>query len=252
MALAPALTETLAHLGAAAQQVGRSDWCALPADVARLPAVGSSLTPAFERIAALRPTHILLDASAGNQVDALRALAPVEVLPWLTVDEVVASSRRLGVLSGRVEAAEVLAHRLAKLRVEPRADAPRVLLVLGDGGVPTTEVWFIRRNSLHGAALQAAGARNAVDEDVTGQPVLSVEALLKLDPPTVVVLSTAPASAELEARVKAAWGAMTPLRAVRDGRVTLVSGPGVLSTGPTILDTVESLRAALDRLGAAP
>jgi iron complex transport system substrate-binding protein len=217
-----------------------------------LPAVGSSLTPAFERIAALRPTHILLDASAGNQVEALRALAPVEVLPWLTVDEVVSSTRRLGALSGRVEAAEVLAHRLARLRVAPGADAPRVLLVLGDGGMPSTDVWFIRRNSLHGAALQAAGARNAVDEDVPGQPVLSVEALLKLDPPTVIVLSTAPASAEFEARVKSVWSAMTPLRAVRDGRVAVVSGPGSLSTGPTILGTVESLRAALERLGSAP
>lgn len=53
-------------------------------------------------------------------------------------------------------------------------------------------VWFERKNSLHGMALEAAGGRNVVDEHIHAPPALSIERVLQLDPDPVIPLVNAP------------------------------------------------------------
>ena len=90
-------------------------------------------------------------------------MGPTRLLPWLSLTDVIESTRELGRLTGRAKEADDLAARLGeRLTVAPPVNAPRVLLVIGYRPGKLDEVWFIRDNSLHGAALQAAGARNAV------------------------------------------------------------------------------------------
>lgn len=250
ISLSPAITETLAALDALEPVVGRSDWCQEPPSVRDLPAMGSGMTPHLEAIVRAEPTRVLVDASEANRLDDLRRLAPVEVLPWLTVDEVIASTRRLGSLVGREPAADRLADRLSQtLGQAPGPDAPQVLLALEGEGLEDGQLWYIKRNSLHGAALHAAGARNAVDRDVSGAPVLSLEGLLQIDPPAVVVLTRSPVDEVTRDEIRANWSRMRTLRAVQADRIGVVGGPMVLATGPAILDTVDALRAELGRLG---
>jgi ABC-type Fe3+-hydroxamate transport system substrate-binding protein len=251
VSLSPGITETLGAIDALDTLVGRSDWCHAPPAVDALPAVGSGLTPDLERITALRPSTILLDGSVGNQTDTLRGLAQVEVLPWLTADELVSSTIRLGALTHHEPAANALAKQLQTALLQPApAQGPAVLLALG--GEPGNDLWFIKQNSLHGSALHAAGGRNAVDHDVAGAPTLSTEALVTLDPPYVIVLlATAPDAAKREATL-ADWSRLRTLRAVRDGHIGVLGGPLLLSPGPAILDTIRQLHEELARLGALP
>lgn len=252
VSLTPAITETVARLGALDTLVARSQWCTLPPEVTALPAVGSGLTPELERIVALRPTGILLDASLASRTDDLRGLAPVHVLPWLTAPEIAASLRTLGPLVGRPDAAEALAARFDALPDAPPPEAPVVLLTLttdpADG-----QVWYIKRNSVHGTLLHAAGARNAVDRDEDGAPTLSLEALVALDPPTIVVLSAQPVDEAARQRILGQWRGMEALQAVRNGRVAVLGGPEVLSTGPSALDQIQPLHDAIAALaGGTP
>ena len=60
-------------------------------------------------------------------------------------------------------------------------------MALDMGAATDGQLWFIKRNSLHGQALHAAGARNAVDEDIDGAPAMPIEQLLKVDPDMVIV-----------------------------------------------------------------
>lgn len=248
VSLSPAITETLLALNAGEQLVAVSNFCSLPPG-AGLPRVGSSLTPSYEAIAGLRPSLILSDDSAGAKERELQALAPCEILPWLTLTEVVASTRRLGQLADRGVAANVLAERLSqRLSTKPPADAPRVLLLLGYDPDRPAELWFIKPNSLHGAALTAAGARNAVQDDVSGLPRLSVEELIRLDPDQVLVLANPGMTREGEHRMLSALSALAPLRAVRDGRFAVVEGSQ--STGPSILGLVDALARVLGNMAA--
>lgn len=249
ISLSPAITETVALLGAETRLKGRSDWCNEPASVRALPAFGTSLTPALERIASAHPARLLIDGSLGNQRDQLAALAPVEVLPWLTVEEVMESTRRIGRLVDRGEAAAQLAERFKPwLRPLP-AEAHAVLLLIGDDGPQTGTFWFVKEGSLHGAMLRAAGWRNAVAEPVA-TPSLSAEALLRLDPEAIVVLVANPESEADRVRLLEAFARFDGLRAVRAHRLALLADPNILSTGPSLLSTEAKLSAILKPWGA--
>jgi ABC-type Fe3+-hydroxamate transport system substrate-binding protein len=243
VSLAPALTETLLALGGQQQLVGVSDYCKLPAGLT-LPRVGSSLTPRYEAIAALHPSLVLCDDSAGAKRTELSALGPCEFLPWLTLAEVVDSTRRLGEVSGHATEGVALARKLeSRLSRKPPPGAPRVLLLLSYDPERPAELWFIRQNSLHGAALAAAGARNAVERDVPGLPRLSVEELLALDPDAVLIIPPPGSAPERASQLVNAFGKLGPLRAVKNGRVKCVAG--TQSVGPSILQLVDAIEAAL-------
>jgi iron complex transport system substrate-binding protein len=246
VSLTPAITETVFALGGGDQLSAVSDYCILPAG-SQLPRVGSALTPRFEAIAALRPSHILCDDSAGSKRRELAALGPVEILPWLTLSEVASSTRHIGVVLGKAAAGEELAHRLeARLSQKPPAGAPRVLLLLSYDPDRPAELWFIRRNSLHGAALAAAGGENAVDHDVTGLPRLSVEELIKVDPDVVLIIPSKGSTSAARQAALAAFGKLSPLRAVKNGDVRVVDDASQ-STGPSILELVDALARALKK-----
>jgi iron complex transport system substrate-binding protein len=252
VSLAPSVTETLFALGAGAHVVGVSDYCHFPPEVARLPRVGSAITPAFETIARLAPTLIVASDVGGEQTGPLSRIARTERLPWLSLAEVVQSTQRLGTLVGREEAGRALAERLERtLSVTPPANAPRVLLALSYGDVGSSDVWFIRDDSLHGAALRAAGGQNAVIGHARGQPRLSLEEVLRVDPDQIVVLVDSALAANVTTDAALGpWRRLTPLRAVQSGRLGVVRTPGALNGGPRILEVVAPLAAEIRRLAA--
>lgn len=252
VSLSPAITETLGAIGASDALVGRSDWCLEPEEVRSLPALGTTLTPNLEGIAGLRPTRILVEQNAHAQTASLQSLAPTEALPWLTLEQVTASTLALGDWANRTEEAHTLTAQLAAALsvAPPQAPAPRTLLVLAAQGLDKGEVWYLRRNSLHGAALHAAGARNAVPEDVKGRAVLSVEQLIALDPDVIVLLRADAPNAAVEAHLLEDWARLTPLTAVREGQVHVLSHKTLLSVGPGILSFAGKLGEILEE--AAP
>ncbi|WP_244239019.1 ABC transporter substrate-binding protein [Corallococcus carmarthensis] len=250
VSLSPSVTETLFALGAGAEIVGVSDYTALPEGTPALPKVGTTFAPNFEAIAKLKPTLLVDQQVKQAPAEALSALAPLKVLPWTSLQEVVDSVKELGRLSGREPQATALAEKMNRTLSRPAPkDAHRVLLVLGDVAGTLSEVWYMKRASLHGAALEAAGARNAVADERSGPPNLSLEGVIALDPDAVLVLINVPAlDAARQAQALAPWKQLTGLRAAREDRVRLVIGSDVQSTGPAILDVVERLRAALGTL----
>ncbi len=250
VSLAPAVSETLRALGAGEQLVAVSDYCS---DTTHLPRVGSAITPNYEAIARARPTLILATQVGGSQLTPLTRIAPTTELPWLSVVEVAASVRRLGWLTGQSSRGNALAARFAKvLDVAPPPSAPRVLVLLGDAGAGTSSYWFIKRDSLHGALLHAAGARNAVPEEVTGAPRISVEDLLRLDPDAVVIFGADPRGPVSVEPILAELRKLEPLRAVKANRLGALVAPQLLGSGPALLDFVEPLRTEIARLLARP
>ena len=248
VSLAPGITDTLFEIGAGAQVIARSDYCDFPVEVERLPKVGTSLTPNYELITRLAPSLIVGEDGAAARRRELEALGPTLLLPWLTLEEIVKGVRALGVRTQRETSGNALADRLQQeLGVVPPADGPRVLLVIGYQPGKLDEIWFIRENSLHAAALHAAGARNAVTDRVQGLPRLSPEQVVALDPDAIFVL-TLPGRAQPEAL--RSWQQLTPLRAVKNQKIELVEAPEAYVHGPRILSLVPRLAAAVTRARA--
>ncbi len=249
VSLSPAITETLFAIGAGADLVGVSDYDTYPESVRKLPHAGSALTPGYEAIARLAPTLILCEAAASAPQRELAALGVTRFLAWLSLEDIVASTRLLGALTDHAPGADALATRLwENLAVAEVKDGPRVLVVLGEGTGKLSEIFFIKRNSIHGSALRAAGARNAVAVDVPGVPRLSIEELLHVDPEAIIVLVAATADAPSEARALADYGALEPLTAHKNGRISVLRSESAFVVGPRILTLAEQLRNEVARL----
>lgn len=251
VSLTPALTETVFALGAQQALIGRSTYCSLPPAARRLPTAGTSLTPDLEALASLGPDGVILEAAAASQIDRIERIARVVAIPWLTLPEVVAGVAQLGQLFDAADAAHTLSESLQRgLSEAAPADGPRALLALAGDDLGRGPVWFIKRNSLHGAAAHGAGLRNAVEGDVEGLPQLPLEELVALDPELILILSAEPVDEAARHRLIHAFDALTPLSAPSRGRVGLLAGPEVLSVGPSILSLPARLAAEAARLGA--
>jgi ABC-type Fe3+-hydroxamate transport system substrate-binding protein len=249
VSLSPAITETLFAIGAAPELVGVSDYCNYPEAAKKLPRTGTALTPNYEAIVRLSPSMILCEAAASTPKRELSALGVTKFLPWLSLEDIVASIRLLGALTTQAPGADVLANKLWDgLAVAEAPNGPRVLVVLGEGTGKLSEIYFIKKNSIHGAALRAAGARNAVAEDVPGVPRLSIEELLRLDPDAIIVLVAPTPDAPSEAQVLNDYQALEPLTAVKNKRVSVLKSEEAFANGPRILRLAEHLRQEVSRL----
>jgi iron complex transport system substrate-binding protein len=250
VSLSPSITETLFAIGAGSRVVGVSDFCTQPPAAAVLPRVGTGLSPAYERIAGLAPDLIVSEANVAVPAAALAQVGTVRLFPWLALADVLAGIRDLGCAVGAGDAAAALADRMAaRLGARAPADAPRVLLVLGREADRLKDVWFIRSNSLHGAALEAAGGRNVVAAPVRGLPRMSLEELIALDPDIIVILTPDDAG-DGGAHLLDGWRRLTALSAVRTDRLRVLTAPEAYANGPHILDLVDHLTPLLAELRA--
>ncbi len=251
VSLSPAITETLFAIGAGEWVVGCSDYCRYPEEVQGLPTGGTALTPSLEALVRMRPTHLVTERSQSVPASMLGEIAPTTQLPWLTLAEIMKSVRVLGELTGNGERAEEVARKLeSSLSHRASAGAPRVLVLIGMGGVDSTTFWFIRPDSLHGRGVEAAGARNAVGGKNSAAPSMSVEELIKLDPDVIVAMIADVSQFETEREAyRKALARLPMLRAVKDDSIGFLKGPALFSTGPRIVGFVDALRGELERLG---
>jgi ABC-type Fe3+-hydroxamate transport system substrate-binding protein len=252
VSLSPGVTETILALGRGNLLVAVSDYCTLPEGMSA-PRVGTAITPSFEKIATIRPDLILSSKVAGDTLAPLEKLAPTLSLPWLTLEQWLASIQILGsTLDCEQEADHLTKDIKSVLRPAFSPSSPRVLLALDYGNAGANETWFIRRNSIHGVALEAAGGKNAVDRDVTLQPSLSAEALLALDPDAIIVLRSQAQDALLEAQARAHFEKWHPLSAVKNKRIAVISMIDLLTIGPGVLELVPRLKSTLAQLFIDP
>jgi len=253
VSLSPAITETLFAIGAGPELVGVSDYCTYPEEAAKLPRTGTALTPSYEAIVRLKPSLILCDGASSAPRRELTALGVTKFLPWLSLEDIVASTRLLGALTSHAAPAGDLARKLWDgLAVAEAPSGPRVLAVLGETSGKLSEIYFIKKNSIHGAALRAAGARNAVSAEVPGVPRLSIEELLRLDPDAIIVLVAPSAGGQSDAQILGEYQALEPLTARNNGRISVLKSGAAFSNGPRILTLAEALKRELGRLFQSP
>ncbi len=241
--LDPGITEVILQLDAASLLVARPSHTGEFDAIAHLPAVGTGITPNYEGIVRARPDLILTSGDRGSVFDDLSAIAPTTALPWLSVADVAGGIRAVGSAVGREAAGEQLAGRVEQGladRVTPTS--PTVLLLIGAPTETHPDLWYIKDNSLHGAALRAAGGKNAISAATMGTASISVERLLKLDPDIVVMMIANPnATDETLLEHRRFWNRLKQLTAVREDRIHFLVGGEHFYTGPGILRLVEAL-----------
>ena len=245
--LDPGITEVVLRLDAEDQLVARHSHTDEFETIAHLPTVGTGITPHYEGIVRARPDLILLSGASGTVFHDLSSIAPTISLPWLSVADIGAGIRAVGTALDRAPAAELLAVQIEQgLQDRVTAESPEVLLLIGAPSDARPDLWYIKDNSLHGAALRAAGGRNAIPAANLGTASISIEHLLELDPKVVVMMIADPgANEQILADHRSFWARFEQLRAVREGRIRFLVGGQHFYTGPGILNLVRALEGII-------
>ena len=250
-----ALTETLYALGAQADLVG-VDTTSLYPEVARaLPSVGYARSLSAEGVLSLRPTLVVASEDAGPPA-VLRQLEAASV-PLVVLDGdhrfegVLARTRRLAELSGRLDAGQVLA---ARLQQEWRATTERVTRLSATGKAPP-RVLFVLSHSIGqvrvagrdtgaDAMVRYAGGVNVFGDAFTGYKPLTPEAAIAAAPD--VILGTDQgllAAGGIDGLLRLPGLAQTP--AGRARRVVSLEALLLIGFGPRLPQAVATLADGL-------
>ena len=251
VSLDPGITETIIALAATDRLVARPDHSEQWPQVADLPSVGTGLTPNYEGIVRAQPDLILTSGSRGAVLSDLQSIAPTRSLPWLTVADVAGGIRVIGEVLGRKESAQQLATQIQQgLRDRVTADSPSVLLLIGGPSAANPDLFYIKADSLHGAALAAGGGRNAVQQKVRGMPSISIERLLDIDPDLILIMLADDEASDDDLRNhRQFWSRLDMLSAVQGERVDFLIGTHLFFIGPGILDLAEAVRTRVEAHG---
>ncbi|MGH7934782.1 MAG: ABC transporter substrate-binding protein [Candidatus Binataceae bacterium] len=189
VSLAPSVTETLFALGAGKEVIGVSRYTDYPPQAAKLPEVGTFLTPNLEAIVALRPTLIIGPAESSDRRE-VRALGAMGYGILMVNDNSIAgieqSILHVGDRIGRADAARQLVKRIRmhiaavqeRLKDEPRK---RVLMVVGHQPMVA-----VGRGTFLDELLKLAHGDNIADAAVQPWPRLSVEYIIATRPQVIL------------------------------------------------------------------
>jgi len=255
VSLAPSLTETVFALDLGDRIAGVTDYCDYPAEARTRARVGGPINPNLEQVVSLHP-DVVLATRALNRPETVEALdrlgIPVYTTDPRTVEDVIASTRRLGKLLGAEIRAESLAasmeQRLAELARRLSGRPPRrVFFVVWTDPIITTGAHTFLADALHRAGAESV---ISVSQD---WPQISIEEVLRQNPEYLVFSGTHPDDPQSTInalRKRVGWSSM---EAVREGHFAIVSD-ALDRPAPRLLDAIEDLAHQLhpDAFPAAP
>lgn len=247
VSLLPSLTEILFAIGAGHRVVGVSDFADFPPEVKQLARVGGGMTPNLEAIVSLKPDLILVDASNHVSQGAVKRLKdigqPVQELGGTGISnfgDLFDLIIHLGQLTGsRHRARQVVEEmRLAVEQVHRKVRGIKPVTVyyeLWSDPLTTTGDDMLQGNILH-----LAGGRNIAASLPGRAPKIGTEFLLQHDPEVILLPDRGPRISAITARP--GW---EHLRAVKEGRVYIVTSAFFSRTGPRSIEALQEIARLL-------
>lgn len=246
VSLAPSLTETVYALGLQDNLVGDTDYCDYPADAAKKHKVGGAINPNMEEVAALKPDVVLVVKSL-NRLETVRALEQIGIAVYSTdphtVQDVVASMKKLSGVLGAREAGDTLNEklegRLATVRKKLNGVPPRHVMFV----VWTEPLISVGRKTFIADVLEQAGATSVV-ESKQDWPKFSLEEAVRLQPEYLVFASNHSEAVENDMKALAQKPGWSVMDAVRNRQIAVISD-AINRPGPRIVEAVEELARQL-------
>ena len=249
VSIVPSVTEMLFAMGAGSRVVGVSSFDRYPPEALTRTRVGGLIDPDIERIISLRPDLVVL---YGTQSDLRMQMqrAGIRVFPYehSGLADITETIRHLGARVGSASDAEALAARIEadiaavgkRVAGRPR---PRTLMVFGRDAETLRGIYASGAVGFLSDALDAAGGAN-VFSDVKRQSIQATAEMLIARAPDVIVEIGAD-TASVKGRNLAAWNLLGSIPAVRNKRIYLLTGDGMMNPGPRVSESVRRIAEVL-------
>jgi cobalamin transport system substrate-binding protein len=254
ISLVPALTEMLYAIGAGPQMVAVSSYDEYPPEVKALPKVGALVDPDTERIFSLKPDLVI---TYGSQTD-LQAQLDRASIPFFNyrhggLSHIMTTMRELGVRTGHAKEAD-LAARAIERRIQltqagiKGARRPRTLLVFGREPRTLRNIYASGGRGFLHDMLEAAGGED-VFADIDRESVqATTELILARAPEVILELRSGDIRDREGTGMKMeieSWSPLASVPAVKNGRVIILTGNGLVVPGPRVADGIERMARAL-------
>jgi iron complex transport system substrate-binding protein len=240
---APSITETLFALGVGDRVVGVSQFCSYPAEVQKLPKVGSYVKPDIEAIARLAPDLVILQQNSSDVTERLNALHITFIrVPNRTLEDVFTDVQLIGKAAGVPERSATLITQIKgsldaiqlKAKTMP---SPRVVVIVDRQQGTLNNLIGVGPNNYVNQVLEIAGGTNALArEGVPQYPRISLETVLRENPDVIIDLSGTQETEEARRASRAAtlalWGQYRDLAAVRSGHLYAGTTNSLVVPGP--------------------
>jgi cobalamin transport system substrate-binding protein len=246
VSLAPSVTETVFALDLGDRLAGVTDFCDYPPEALARPRVGGPINPNLEQIISLHP-DVVLATRAMNRRETVEALERLGITVYATdartVDDVIASTRRLGKVLG----AEARGESLAAAMEQRLADLARRL-----AGRPLRRVFFVvwldpiistGPHTFLADALRRAGAESVVTVS-QDWPQISIEEVMRQNPEYLVFSGTHPDDPQKSISTLEKRPGWSSMEAVRDNHFAVISD-ALSRPAPRLLDAIEDLARQL-------
>jgi iron complex transport system substrate-binding protein len=251
--LMPSLAEiAVVLLGSDEAIVGVTEYTDYPASLAKKPSVGPYAKPNIETILALKPDLVLAgeDASPKDVLRRLRSLGiPVLSVGTDSLAKTRASYTVLGKALGRSKEATTALERFdtelatirerAKLRTAGTKKEMKVLLQVGDDPLIVAG----GGSFLH-EGLEILGVKNTYGDLRAAFPRVAVEDALRRNPDAILLVALSDDLRTFE-RARTKWKGHASLRAVKDGKITILRSDALVRPGPRFPEGLRALESAL-------
>lgn len=258
VSLSPSLTDTLFTLGLGDRVVGVTKYCIYPPEAQTRTVVGTLYDHNYELIMQLKPDVVVLNGDQAQAVAQFEHLGiPVLVFENRSVEEVFTMIGGLGQAFGKAEEARLLVDDM-RLRIERyralTAALPKVraLVCVGRsmGNNSVTQAYAAAPHTYAGTLLAYAGGEN-VYQGTAAYPILTAEAMIRLNPDVIIELVPEAGQGELTvAEIIGQWAPLPEIAAVRDGRVYVLTEGYTVLPGPRLVLLLEDFMRVLYHAGS--
>jgi iron complex transport system substrate-binding protein len=237
ISLAPSLTEMIFAIGAGDQLVGRTSACDWPVAALQVPVVGAFGRPSLELLASIHPDLVvdvdLADEEMGKKISALGIQR--ENIACKNPDDIPASLRKLGKLTGHTREADSLALSISeglamfKTKAQNQKNKKSVYLEIWDD-----PFWTGGKGSYTSALIAYAGGRNIGDVVDKEYFEISQEWVIKKNPEVIACMYMSKKSSVADNIInRPGWGSIAAVQHRQvydrfDNSLFLRPGPRVL------------------------
>ena len=249
ISIIPSVTEMLFAMGAGPRVVGVGTFDRYPPEALTRTKVGGLIDPDMESIISLKPDLVAIyETQTDLRTQMNRAKIPVFLYRHSGLSDITSTIRELGTRIGSEKESSDLAGQIeaeiadVRKRVAGRP-RPRTLLVFGRDAETLRGIYASGGIGFLHDMLEAAGGVN-VFADVKRQSIQTTSELAIARAPDVIVEIGAETSSSSGRNLRA-WDAVGSIPAVRNKRIYLLRGDGMMNPGPRISQSVRRMSEVL-------